>query len=288
MVKAMKFGPLLMFAATLLAATGGDFEQARKFYNLTEFDQSLKVLLAIPEKDAAVYEFIGRNYYMQGEYKKATEALDKASAADPDNGEVALWLGRAYGRRAETSSPFTAPGHASKARQWFEKAVELSPKNLEALSDLFEYYLEAPGFLGGGLDKAQTIAARMSTLDTAEGHWSAAKLAEKRKEFGSAEEQLRRAIEASPQRVGRILDLAKFLARHGRFQEADQSFARAEKVAPNNPKIVYAKADVYIQTGRNLEVAKTLLKRYMTMKLSPEDPPRADAAKLLKQVEKAG
>jgi tetratricopeptide (TPR) repeat protein len=288
MGKAMKFGPVLMFAATLLAASGGDFEQARKFYNLTEFDQSLKVLLAIPEKDAAVYEFIGRNYYMQGEYKKATESLDKAAASDPDNGEIALWLGRSFGRRAETSSPFTAPGQASKARQWFEKAVELTPKNLEALSDLFEYYLEAPGFLGGGLDKAQAIAAKMSALDAAEGHWAAAKLAEKRKEFSSAEEQLRRAIDASPQRVGRILDLAKFLARQGRFQEADQSFARAEKVAPNSPRIVYAKADVYIKAGRNLEVAKTLLKRYMTMKLSPEDPTRADAAKLLKQVEKAG
>jgi len=288
MTKAMKFGPVLIFAATLVAAAGGDLEQARKFYNLTEFDQSLKVLLSIPEKDAAVYEFIGRNFYMQGEYKKATEALDKAATADPDNGEIALWLGRAYGRRAETSSPFTAPGHASKARQWFERAVELTPKNLEALSDLFEYYLEAPGFLGGGLDKAQGIAARMSALDAAEGHWSAAKLAEKRKEFGSAEEQLRRAIDASPQRVGRILDLAKFLARQGRFQEADQSFASAEKVAPNSPRIVYAKADTYIKTGRNLELAKTLLKRYMTMKLSPEDPPRADAVKLLKQVEKAG
>jgi Flp pilus assembly protein TadD len=287
MEKAMRPGLLFLVATTLLAAAGGDFDHARKLYNLTDFDQSLKVLLAIPEKDAAIHEFIGRNYYMQGDYKKATEALDKAAAADPDSGEIALWLGRAYGRRAETSSPFTAPGHASKARQWFEKAVELSPKNTEALSDLFEYYLEAPGFLGGGFDKAQAVAAKMAALDAAEGHWAQAKLAEKRKEFGSAEEQLRRAIEASPQRVGRILDLAKFLARQGRFQDADQTFARAEKVAPNSPKVIFAKADTYIKTGRNVDLAKVLLKRYLTMKLSPEDPTRADAARLLKQAEKS-
>jgi tetratricopeptide (TPR) repeat protein len=287
MEKAMKFGPILLFATTLVAAAGGDFDHARKLYNLTEFDQSLKVLLSIPEKDAAVFEFIGRNYYMQGEYKKATEALEKAAAAAPENGEIALWVGRAFGRRAETSSPFTAPGHASRARQWFEKSVELNPKNLEALSDLFEYYLEAPGFLGGGLDKAQAIAAKIAAIDAAEGHWSQAKLAEKRKEFSSAEEQLRRAIDAAPQRVGRFIDLAKFLARQGRFQEADQSFERAEKVAPNSPKLVFAKADVYIKTGRNVDLAKVLLKRYMTMKLSPEDPTRADAARLLKQAEKS-
>lgn len=222
---------------------------------------------------------------MQGQYKKAGEALEKAAAAEPDNAEIALWLGRAFGRRAETSSPFTAPGYASKARQWFEKSVELNPKNTEALSDLFEYYLEAPGFLGGGLDKAESIAAKMSKLDSAEGYWARAKIAEKRKEFRNAEEHLRRAIEASPQRIGRFIDLAKFLAKHGRFEEADQSIAKAEKIAPDSPKVVYAKADLYILNGRNLDVAKDLLKQYMKMNLSPDDPSRADAAKLLKQAQ---
>ncbi len=139
-------------------AAGPEFDQARKLYNLTEFEQSLKILQAIPQKDGAVYELVGRNYYMQGDFKKATEALEKAVAAEPGNSEFNLWLGRAYGRRAETSSLFTAPGHASKARQYFEKAAQLNPRNLEAQSDLFEYYLEAPGFLGGGFEKAAATA----------------------------------------------------------------------------------------------------------------------------------
>jgi Flp pilus assembly protein TadD len=285
MDKTMKAAAALFASTMLLMAAGPELEHARKLYNLTEFEQSLKVLQALPEKDGAIYEFIGRNLYMQGQYKKATESLQKAAEEEPENAEIALWLGRAFGRRAETSSPFTAPGNASKARQWFEKAVELNPKYTEALSDLFEYYLEAPGFLGGGLDKAETIAAQMSELDKAEGHWAQAKLAEKRKEFRSAEEQLRRAIDASPQRIGRVLDLARFLARQGRFQEADQNIAKAEKMAPETPKVVYTKADIYIKNGRNLEVAKALLKHYMSMKLSPEDPSRVEAEKLLKQAQ---
>ena len=285
MEKAMKLGTLLLCSIGSLLASGPELENARKLYSLTHFEESLQVLLSAPNKDAAVYELIGRNYYMVGEYRKAGEALEKAAAADPENSEIALWMGRAFGRRAETSSPFTAPGYASKARQWFEKAVALSPNNTEALSDLFEYYLEAPGFLGGGLDKAESLAGRMSQLDAAEGHWARAKVAEKRKEFRSAEEQLRRAIEASPQRIGRFIDLAKFLAKQGRFQEADQSIAKAEKIAPGSPKVVYAKADLYIKNARNLELAKALLKQYMTMPLSPDDPSRADAAKLLKQAQ---
>src|ERR1041385_1712115 len=114
---------------------------------------------------------------MQTEYKKATEALDKACAADPANAEIDRGAGRAYGRRAETSSMITAPGYASKARQYFEKSAQLNPKNLEIQSDLFEYYLEAPGFLGGGQDKAAATAAAIATINPAEGDWAQAKLA---------------------------------------------------------------------------------------------------------------
>jgi tetratricopeptide (TPR) repeat protein len=256
-------------------------------YNLTEFQQSLEVLQAIPEKSAAVYELMGRNYYGEADYKKATEALEKAVALDPASSEINLWLGRAYGRRAETSNPLSAPGHASKARQHFERAAQLNPNNLDAQSDLFEYYLEAPGFLGGGLDKAAATARQMARINPAEGYWAQAKLDEKRKEFGSAEEHLRRAIEIAPHQVGRFLDLARLLTKQGRYSEADQSIAKAVQIAPDSPKVIFAQADMYIKSKRNLDVARDLLKRYLSLTLSPEDPPRSQAEKLLKQVQGA-
>jgi cytochrome c-type biogenesis protein CcmH/NrfG len=245
----------------------------------------LAVLRAIDEKTGPVFELMGRNFYMQSEYKSATEALEKALAAEPGNSSYALWLGRAYGRRAESSSVFTAPGHATKARQYFERAVQLDSANLEALNDLLEYYLEAPGMLGGGLDKAQATAAKIAKVNAAEGYWAQAKIAEKRKEFSSAEQQLRRAIEASPRQIGRFVDLARLLTRQGRFQEAEQSFETAEKISPNNPGLMYAKADLYIKQGKNLSLARELLKRYISADLTPDDPPRSDAVRLLKQVQ---
>jgi Flp pilus assembly protein TadD len=266
-------------------AGGADFDQARKLYNSTDFEGSLKLLQAIPNKDASDWALMGRNYYMQSDFKKATEVLEKAVAIAPENSEYQLWLGRAFGRRAETSSPFTAPGYASKARQSFEKAVHLNPRSIEAMSDLFEYYLEAPGFLGGGLDKAAALAEKLSKVDAAEGYQAQAKLLEKRKEYASAEEHLRRAVELAPHQVGRLIDLAHFLAKQGRYQEVDQSFARAEAIAPNSPKLMYAEADCYIKSKRNLNVARELLKRYMNSTLTPDDPPKSEAAKLLKQVQ---
>jgi Flp pilus assembly protein TadD len=269
----------------LLAASQADLDQARKLYQLTDYESSLRILEAMQPKDGPVYELIGRNHYMQAEYKKATEALEKAVAADPGNSDCELWLGRAFGRRAETASPFTAPASANKARQHFEKAVQLNPRNMDALSDLFEYYLEAPGFMGGGLDKAVGVAHRMAAIDPVEGQWAQARLAEQKKEFGSAERHLERAAEMAPHEASRLVDLARFLARQGRYKESDQSFRQAEKIAPNSPQVIYARADTYIEQGRNLETARKLLKRYLEAQLTPDDPPRAAAEKLLKKAD---
>ena len=83
--------------------------------------------------------------------------------------------------------------------------------------------------------------------------------------------------------VGRIIDLAKFLAKRGRFEESDQTFLAAQKLAPNAPKVLYARAAAYIENGRNLGTARELLEKYLASALTPDDPPRADAQKLLRQ-----
>ena len=281
----MKSWVLFISASAILLASSPDLDRARKLYNLTEFEQSLQVLQSIPDKDGQVWELIGRNYYGAGDFKKATESLEKAVAALPRSSEAYLWLGRAYGRRAETSSPITAPGYASKARQNFERATQLNPDNLDAQSDLFEYYLEAPGFLGGGFDKASATAEQIARINPAEGHWAQAKLAEKRKEFSSAEAQFQRAFEIAPQQIGRLIDLARLFTKQGRYHEADLSLAKAEQIAPDSPKLMFARADLYIKSKRNLDVARELLKRYLNSTLTPEDPPRSDAEKLLRQVQ---
>jgi tetratricopeptide (TPR) repeat protein len=226
---------------------------------------------------------IGQNYFMLGDYKKATEAFQKAVTAQPNNSEYNLWLGRAYGRRAETATPLFAAPNANKARQYFEAAVRLDPKNKEALDDLFDYYLQAPGFLGGGFDKATNVANQIGALDAAEGHFAEAQLAEKRKQYNAAEDQLRRAVELAPHKVGRAIELARYLAKQGRYQESDAVFAKAEAAAPNSAKLLFAKAKTLIEHRRNLDEARELLKRYVQCQLTPDDPPRKEAETLLHQ-----
>ena len=139
---------------------------------------------------------------MLGEFKKAGEAFERATAIDPKNSVYFHWLGKAHGRRAETSSPVHCSGLASKARQAFEKAVELDGHNIEAINDLFSYYLEAPGFLGGGLNKAADLAKRIQAIDPIEYHYAMAQIADKRQDYEQPSPISASAFELAPRQVG--------------------------------------------------------------------------------------
>jgi tetratricopeptide (TPR) repeat protein len=276
------FGCVLSIPAQS-AGTAADLRKAEELYQHTDYEGSL-ALLDRNSQDAASNFLIGRNYFMKGELKKATDFLVKATQEQPNNSEYADWLGRAYGRRAETSSIFSAPGFANKARESFERSVELDPMNSEALADLFDYYLNAPGFMGGGYEKALSVAKKTAIIDPPEGYYEKAKLAQKRKEYNAAELHLREAAAAAPREPGHLVTLAKFLANQGRTQESDMVFAQAETLNPNAPGIWYARADTLIKQKRDLEQAKALLQKYMQASLTPDDPPKREALHLLKEV----
>ncbi len=267
--------PALLFIPLLLTAQ--DLTAPRALYQKTEYEQALKAIGN--RQDQPALQLAGQCYIGLEDYKKAIDVLEQAAT----DSESHMWLGRAYGRRAETAMPLLAPRYASKARQAFEKAVELDPKNILAMNDLFEYYLQAPGFLGGGKDKAEALSRRIAALNKAEGHYAQARLKEDRKDYIGAEPEYRAAIEADPKEAGRVLDLARFLARRNRIIESDAVFAKAEALAPNAPKVLYAKAETYIEQKRKLPEARQLLERYLKSDLTPDDASRKQARKLLEK-----
>jgi Flp pilus assembly protein TadD len=278
-----KFFSLAAVWAVSMTLAAADVKPAERLYRRADYRGAIKLLTDQSIQTAEALALMGKSYFMLGEFKRATEYLEKAVASDPQKSEYFHWLGKAYGRRAETSSILTAPGYASKTRQYFEQAVALDPKNLEAINDLFTYYLEAPGFLGGGIDKAAALSEKIKALDPVEYHYAVAQVAERRKQFGTAEEQLRRAVELAPKQAGRVIDLAKFLARQGKVEESEVFFEQAAKISPNNPKLLFERAAAYVNSKRNLDTARMLLKKYLEQPLTPDLPSRAEAEKLLRQ-----
>jgi tetratricopeptide (TPR) repeat protein len=275
--------PAILLAALPLAAGPAETAKADQLFRRADYESVIRTLSGADPRDAYAQVLIGKSYYSLGQFKKSAEAFDKAVEANPNSALSHHWLGKAYGRRAETSNPFLAPGLASKARQQFEKAVELDPKDVEAVDDLFSYYLEAPGFLGGGLDKAQALAERIKTLDPVEYQYSLAQIAERRKDMRGAEEHFRAAVDLAPRQVGRIIDLAKFVSHQGRIVESEMIFQQAARINPNEPRLLFERASNLIRGKRNLPEARALLQRYVEMPLSPDDAPRDEARKLLKE-----
>jgi Flp pilus assembly protein TadD len=272
-----------LFLVTAAGASPDIVRRANDLYQRTDYTGSLHVLAGDPSPDAAAYLLTGKNYFMSGDYKKAVEFFEKGLAISPASSEYELWLGRAWGRRAETGGWLMATSHASRARQCFEKAVALDPHNREAKNDLFDFYLNAPGFLGGGMEKAEAAATSIAGERPAEYEFEEAQIADRKKDYAAAEEHLRRAMELAPSEAGRIVDLARYLAKRGRLKESDLLFEQASKMAPGQPRIAFAEASANIENHRGMKRARALLQSYLHAGLTPDDPPRQEAEKLLRR-----
>jgi tetratricopeptide (TPR) repeat protein len=273
---------LFPLVTSLLYAGGAD---ALSLYNKTEYTAAIAVLNQ-SNPDSMNLELLGQCFFMLGDFKKSTEALERSAVLDPGDSMIQTWLGRAWGRRAETSFALNALGYATKAREAFEKALQMDPGNKEALGDLFDFYMDAPGMIGGGMEKAAGLLPQFGKYDPVGGYLAQARLDEKKKQFESAEAGFRRALAASPRTAGLVVDVAQFLARRGRYEESDEAFRQAESLAPGSPRILFARADSYIKSRRKLDEARDLLKKYLASKdLTPNDPPRWEALRLLKKAE---
>jgi Flp pilus assembly protein TadD len=275
---------LLVASAAVAVDTSPELADAQKMFRRTNYTGVIELLKPVSGKDAAAASLVGQSYLMLGNPGKAVEFLNKAVQMEPTNASYNLWLGRAYGRKAEVDFPLTAPRDASKARASLERALELDPESPAATDDLFQFYLQAPGFLGGGFDKAARMAELISKRDAAEGAFARALLAEERKDYSTAEALLRRAVELAPKQPRRLLDLAVFLSKRGRYEESDAAFQEARQFAGQSPHVLFREASTYIHDKRKPEEARELLKQYLDANVGPDDPSKREAEELLRKV----
>lgn len=222
--------------------------------------------------------------FVEEDYKASGEAFEKAVDAEPGNADYHLWLGRAWGRKAERSTGFARLGAlslANRVREEFLQAIELDSLNLPALQSLFDYYINAPGIVGGGVDKAEAMIERISGVDQGAGLRARADVYEKNADLPAAETALREAIRIDPEDLGHKLSLASFLSRQGRYEEADRLFA----AAPDTPEVWYSRAKAWIRADRNDAEARRLLERYLKTPLhAPDAEPYSNARKLLNEL----
>src|SRR6266853_5226270 len=231
--------------------------------------------------DPLAHNLLCRAYFSLGQWDRGIADCEKAVSLAPENSQFHLWLGRIYGEKADKAGFMTAAGLARKVRDEFEKAVHLNPRSVDARSDLAEFYLEAPGIVGGGRDKAQEQADSLLSLDPAQAHWVNARIAEKKKDFTAAEREYRAAIEVSHGDANAWLNLALFYKHTGRFDQMEGAINRAASAQVNHPVVLVDAAETLIRTGRNFPGAIQLLRRYLSSSSTVEEAPAFKAHYLL-------
>jgi len=208
---------------------------------------------------------------------------------EPDNGLYHLWLGRTYGEKADRAGFLKAAGLAGKVRSEFERAVELSPNNWEARTDLAEVYLEAPGMVGGSKDKARHQADLIAPLNPAMAHWVKGRIAERNKDNAAAEQEYRAAITTSQSGARAWLNLAGFYRHTNRLDEMDEALHTMESRPLDHPGALVDGASMLYRMGRDNPLAIRLLRRYVASGNMVEEAPAFKAHYLLGELlEKQG
>ncbi|MGA9977166.1 MAG: tetratricopeptide repeat protein [Candidatus Sulfotelmatobacter sp.] len=249
--------------------------------------QTLQQQLARSPNDGASQNLLCRAYFMLDDWDHGIPACEHAVALDSTNALYHLWLGRIYGEKADRAGFLSAIGLARRVHTEFETAVDLAPSDVAARTDLAEFYLEAPGIIGGSKDKARAQAETIARLDPAAAHWVIGRLAERAKDQRSAEREFRAAIDSSHGGARAWLNLAIFFRHTNRLDQMEQALITLESRPLDRPESLMDGASLLLRTGRNLPLAVRLLRRYLQSPV--EQGPAFKAHSMLGQVlEKQG
>jgi tetratricopeptide (TPR) repeat protein len=232
--------------------------------------------------DAVAQNLLCRAYFSIGEWDRGISACEKAVSLAPDNSQYHLWLGRVYGEKADRSSWMTAAGLAKHVRSEFENAVRLDPTSVDARSDLAEFYIEAPGIVGGGRDKAEQQANSLLALDPGRAHWVNGRIDEKKHDITAAEAEYKKAIEVTHGSAAAWLNLGLFYKHRERWDDMEQALVHV-RGAPvqERPDALVDAAEIFLRTQRNLPEAVQLLQKYLDSKTKVEQAPAFKAHYLL-------
>lgn len=233
---------------------------------------SLQGQLSNVPNDAESHHLLCRSYFALGDWDRAIAECERATQLDPRNSSYHLWLGRAYGEKADSVSFLTAAGLAKKVRTEFETAVQLDPNSAEARTDLAEFYLEAPGIVGGGRDKAEAQATVLDKIDPPMAHWVRGRLAEKKKDLALAEQEYRAAIAASNGGAYAWFNLALFYRHQQKWDDMEKTVHQAALAPIDRPEILMESGEILIRAGRDFSGAAQLLRRYLAGSMVEQAP----------------
>lgn len=302
----MKTASALLLIAILLQ--GGEPSPEALIEN-GHFKRSREIAAAAykahPE-DAHANYVLARIQHAFGNLEEAAKLAESAVRLDPKSSPAHRELGEIYADQADHVSFLKQLGLARKIRVEFEAALAIEPRDPDNLFDQVQFFMEAPGVVGGDKKKAADLANDILKIDAARGYLALAFVARQQKEDGKLEDLYRKAVESDPRSYEARITLANYyvnpqhlnlgqaeqlsqaaldlnsdriegyrmlaitLALEKRFDDAAKLIARSEQAIPDDlSPYVYA-ARAMLRESVELAKAENYLKKYFTETREPE------------------
>lgn len=151
----------------------------------------------------------GRQAMRDKRTSDAISAFNRAVELNDRSSEYFLWLGHAHTRDIAKANFMRQPVIARRIRSAYDKAVELDSSSVAAAESRFEYYMNAPGIAGGGMDRARAEAGRLKGLDAGWGDFAFGWIEEREGRLDAAEVLYRGVVSASIDSTARLMAEAR-------------------------------------------------------------------------------
>ena len=235
-------------------------------------------------KNAAAWSLLARARIHAGQADKAIDAAERATKLAPNDAQAFRWLGTSYGARIGQVGMFGKMSIAPKLRDAFERAVQLDGDLLEARNALIEFYAQAPGALGGGIDKAKAQAVQIGKRDAAQGQLAHARIALFEKRQADALKHFAAALAAKPADPKVRMAVAAGYQQLERWDDAFRLLRAwtGEATAPGMAWYQLGRAAAV--SGQALDEGAAALEKFLAMPRERDDPEPKNALYRLGQI----
>ena len=221
-------------------------------------------------RDATAAYWLGRIAYVERKLEQAASWFEKSAQLEPTNALAHHWMGVSYGRQAVGANKFRQALLARRTKAAFERAVALDPDLLESRQYLLQYYLIAPGIVGGSMEKARDQAAEIAKRDPVRGHLARGAIYDREENAEGAEREYLAAIRASPDSLEAYYGLALMYQRTRQYEKAFDTYERVLARRPSETRARYLIGRTAALSGERLDRAEQTLREYLR--------PRPDAS----------
>lgn len=236
----------------------------------------VRTQLARNAKDDGALHCMGRILVAQDNSKEAIGWFEKAIDANDRASAHHLWLANCLGDQADHTSKIKLPFLARRIKGEFDRAVQLDPTSIDARHGLIEYYSQAPGVMGGSMDRAKEQAREILKLSEWRGHYEMARLLERDKNVADAEKEYAAAVTAAPDSTATYQYLGSFYRRQKRWDDAIKTYETALRRRPDANGFHLNIAYTFNQSGQNLERGERETRDWLAS--APADAPKVNRA----------